>query len=266
MKKILRRAKTPGIIVIITLLLTVFGGGLSSFGQRINYATVLYIEGDVRIKVPYTEHWVPLIMDNRLIPGDEINTGSDSTVELGLPDGSVLKIGPDSLVVIKEMGMVEVTELSTNHFELIAGKLRAIVAPFVNKDSKFIIETENATMGVRGTDFGVLYEKKEQKTELVCFDGEVEMGTREKGLEEETVLVKADETSSRVADRIIAVPEKLGIELKERFLDDMMIKGKRTIDKVKEVGVKIETGVRKGVDKIESGTEKTINKIKDKFK
>ncbi len=90
-----------------------------------------------------------------------------------LSDGSMIVIGANSRVVIKELNTLEVTKVSTSTFELLKGKIRAIVAPFVSKDSRFTIETGNATVGVRGTDFGVTRDPDADTTHLLTLDGTV---------------------------------------------------------------------------------------------
>ena len=90
-----------------------------------------------------------------------------------LSDGSTIVIGANSRVVIKELNTLEVTKVSTSTFGLLKGKIRAIVVPLVSKDSRFTIETGNATVGVRGTDFGVTRDPDAGTTHLLALDGAV---------------------------------------------------------------------------------------------
>ncbi len=172
-----------GIIQSLFISIIVFGfvsfGVVQSFGEDRDFSKVLFCEGAAEVMFSGSDKWVPLIGDMKIGVGDEVRTKSDGMVDLELPDGSIIKVGTDSSVAIKEMGMVEVTELSINSFGLILGKIRAVVMPLVNVDSRFIIETGNSTVGVRGTDFGVYYDPENDMTELMCLDGSVDIIAKE---------------------------------------------------------------------------------------
>lgn len=111
--------------------------------------------------------------------GDELTTAGDGDVELQLGDGSVLKIGPSSHVVIIEVNVVEVTGLSNTVIELVSGKLRALVAPLVSEESSYSIRSENVTVGVRGTDFGMSYDPENDVLEAICLEGKLEVSSLE---------------------------------------------------------------------------------------
>ena len=111
--------------------------------------------------------------------GDELTTAGDGDVELQLGDGSVLKIGPSSHVAIIEVNVVEVTGTSHTVIELVSGKLRALVAPLVSEESSYSIRSENVTVGVRGTDFGVSFDPNIDILEAICLAGELEVSSQE---------------------------------------------------------------------------------------
>ncbi len=161
--------KTAIFLTMVALLVTF---GIFVFAQRndSSNATVLKVEGFADLKVKGTGKTVTLVEGMKVGVGDVITTDSESSVEFKLRDGSVLKIGSDSIIVIKELGQVEVTKVSRSKFELIQGKVRAVVNPLLNKESKFTIETENATIGVRGTDFGVLFDIDLGETYIISIE------------------------------------------------------------------------------------------------
>jgi hypothetical protein len=156
-----------GISLFFILLFFILGGLVYAQRGLSNTAVVTYTDGFVDTKLTGAEGWSPLIEGTELNEGDEIETGTEGEVELRLSDGSVIKIGPDSRVVIKELGMVEITETRTSTFGLIRGRIRAVVTPFMKKESKFTIETENATVGVRGTDFGTIFDPDTGETNVI---------------------------------------------------------------------------------------------------
>ena len=95
-------------------------------------ASVVYIDGFVDVRYAGTEEWVPLPESAVLSVGDEIETDTESEVVLLLPDGSKVKIGSSSRVLIKELGLLEVTNVSKTTLEVVSGKIRAAVTPFVS--------------------------------------------------------------------------------------------------------------------------------------
>ena len=138
-------------------------------------ASVVYIDGFVDARYAGTEEWTSLKENAVLSVGDEIETDTESEVVLLLPDGSKVKIGSSSRVLIKELGLLEVTNISKTTLEVVSGKIRAAVTPFVNKESSFTVETENVSIGVRGTDFGVIFDPDTLATTIISIQDCVEV-------------------------------------------------------------------------------------------
>ncbi len=163
-----------GIYIVLFLLSLLMVVGLATaYAQDPADAVVVYTRGDAKVKFNSTADFVRLTTRTHLGVGDVIETGDKTKVELELSDGSTIVIGEKSRVVIKELSTVEVTKVSRSAFELLQGKIRAIVNPLYGGDSRFTIETSNATVGVRGTDFGVIYIPSEVLTHLLTVEGAV---------------------------------------------------------------------------------------------
>lgn len=224
------------------------------------HSEVLSIDGSVTVKYNKTDLWVILKENTNITKGDQIKTQVNSEVNLEFPDGSIVKIGSESHIIVKNMGMVEVTKLSENKFDLFYGKIRAVVAPFLNDNSKFVIETENATIGVRGTDFGVYYDFDTAKTELFCIEGEIlmkakRMKTRSLGDggdmdKVESISIGANKTMSIETGVKPGKPAELSKERAEKFNDTMGFKNKGVRDKANSIkGLK----GKKPIDSMNSG-------------
>ena len=220
-----------GISFLFILTALILGGFVYAQRDLSNTAVVTYTDGFVDVKFMGTGSWTPLIEGTEVKEGDEIETGTEGEVELRLSDRSVLKIGPDSRVVIKEMGMVEITEIRTSTFGLIRGKIRAVVTPFMKKESKFTIETENATVGVRGTDFGTTFDPDTGQTNVISISDCVSVvATNFPALDpievctSEELMVYSD---AEPGDVFGVDKEKL-----EKFLDEMEIKGEEVISPI----------------------------------
>ena len=166
-------------ILIIVFICAVAAASLIALGQRVGdpdaYAVVDRVEGFVDIRFAGEETWAPLAGGDTIYPGDTVETGPEGSVELKLPDGSAILIGPSSLITICEIGTVEITQLPTNRFELLRGRVRAVVPHLIGGRTYFIIDTENASVGVRGTDFYESFDPDTLTTYVLGMDGCVSM-------------------------------------------------------------------------------------------
>jgi hypothetical protein len=231
--------------------------------------TVAYVQGKATVTPAGCAGTVALAEDRTVVPGDRIETGSDGSVELVLADESVVKIGPESSVVVKEAGYVEVTKKSSNILDLVYGKVRAVVAPLLNEESVFIIETENTTVGVRGTDFVVSHDKAARETDVLCSDGSVELRPRDvvrKGLA--PILVRGDEGIRLVAGKLPEKPARWVDERRKKLVGGLDFQGRRTKkileQRIKYLRNKGETAVdnlKDGGSVIRNKTERVIRKI-----
>jgi len=187
-------------------------------------ATVVYIDGFVDVRYAGTEEWTPLTENTVLSVGDEIETDPESETILLLPDKSKVKIGPSSRVRIKELGLLEVTNVSKTTLEVVSGKIRAVVTPFVNKDSSFTVETENVSIGVRGTDFGVIFDPDTLATTIISIQDCVEvLSTAYPALD--AVVVCTSEELLVPADGMPGEVEGVDVEKLLEFLEEMKFHG-----------------------------------------
>jgi len=215
-----RRRWFGGVIGVVILTAALLCGIVLAQRQIEVTAVVEYTDGFVDVKLVDTEDWVTLSEDMELAVGDEIQTGPEGQVILKLEDGSRLKIGPSSHVVIKELGMLEVTNVRTSTFELVRGKIRAVVTPFINKESSFTVETENATIGVRGTDFGLSFDPDLLKTYIISFEDCVSVvATTVPGLD--PIEVCSNESLTVFSSEDPGTPLGIDVQKLEEFLKDM---------------------------------------------
>jgi LysM repeat protein len=218
-------------IILGTLVLCV----VDCFVPTGDVAGILFQDGSVMVKRPGNEEWVPISDNEAIGAGYEILTDEEGTIELLLPGENYFKIGPKTHVVIREIGTVEVTRLTRNSVELVSGKVRALLSAFANKRSRFLIETENAHVGVRGTDFGLISDAEAGVTEILCLSGEIgvePIGAPDSG---EPVTIGADEGLTLVVGKPVGVPEKLDPEVRKRFETEMEFMSLRSEETVQPV-------------------------------
>ncbi|MBN1881220.1 MAG: FecR domain-containing protein [Deltaproteobacteria bacterium] len=166
-------------IFITSLIIFVTAAAFIAPGQKeedtVACASVARIEGSADILPAGEETWIPLTRGDSIVPGDIVETGPGCSVELNMPDGSILLVGPNTSITIDEIGTVEAVGLTTNRFQLLGGKIRAIVPHMAGRRPLFIIDTENASVGVRGTDFFESFDPNTLTTYVLGLDGCVSM-------------------------------------------------------------------------------------------
>lgn len=258
-----------GSVVLCLLTLATVGGMCLVSEAASPVVTVAYVQGEAVITPVGCSTSIALVEERTVAPGDRIDTGGDGSVELMLPDESVVKIGPESRVVVREAGYVEVTKRSSNVLELVYGKVRAVVAPLLNAESVFIIETENTTVGVRGTDFVVSHDKTARETDVLCEDGSVELRPKDvvrKGLA--PILVRGNEGIRLIAGRLPEKPGRWVDDGRKKLLRNLDFKGKRTkkilerrLKYLENKGGSVIDRLEDKGDVIKSKTSRTIRKI-----
>lgn len=135
-------------------------------------AKVEKVKGKVTALLPGMKKAVTL-SKGFMVPEDtSILTRNRSFVKLSYPDGSSMFVGPKSKIVVSKI----VTKKRSGVVNLLNGQLRAKIKKSErerNLNNKLIIRTRTASMGVRGTDFLVVFNKDNKASSLVTFEGEV---------------------------------------------------------------------------------------------
>jgi hypothetical protein len=91
----------------------------------------------------------------QVFENDVIETHGRTRLEIRLPDKSVIRVGPESKVVLASAVFGKTVEDRKVSAKLLVGNVWAKVAHAVGGDAKFEVQTDNAVAGVRGTTFRV---------------------------------------------------------------------------------------------------------------
>jgi hypothetical protein len=143
-------------------------------------ATVLILRGEVKAKGADGKIF-DVKKDDRINEKTIITTGDKSFVKLIFIDKSQMNLGPNS--------QMEVTEFPKNEagiINLVKGELRSkVTKDYMDMDkknqSKLFIKTKTAAMGVRGTEFKVIFNSENNITSLITFEGRVAMAAIDEG-------------------------------------------------------------------------------------
>jgi hypothetical protein len=117
-----------------------------------------FVKGDVTFG-PEAGPFDKVKRNGEIPAGVVVKTGEDSRAELKYPDGSIVRIGPASILKIDGVSFDGKTKEVKAESTLVAGQAWAKVAKIVGGEAKFQVKTQNAVAGVRGTVFRVNIEK-----------------------------------------------------------------------------------------------------------
>lgn len=136
------------------------------------YATITDFEGEVLVKSGENDNWDSAVVGQKLHKDDFIKTQFNSWSTLSLFDGSKITIEPATeFKIVNLTGDVNNKQLDQGVFKLIVGTVLNKINELTGRGSRFEIETDSATAGVRGTYFEVSYQ--EGKNLVRVYEGSV---------------------------------------------------------------------------------------------
>jgi len=136
-------------------------------------ATVAEWKGNVRLSLPGQSPSNPL-RGEQLPAGTILDTGNGKLL-LRLSDGSEVLVRPHSRLQLQQPSMTD-----PNYFQLLLGKIRALVNKRTGGTVPFELGTPSAVIAVRGTQFDVEVDRR-SVTEVDVIDGLVEVSGRKPG-------------------------------------------------------------------------------------
>ncbi len=125
-------------------------------------------------------------LNDTFVEDTSLVTYENSFVQVRMNDRSLVALGPNSMLVLKEMTRPDAPGVVT----LLKGKLRSQVEGDVSKRTKLMIRTQTAAMGVRGTDLLTVYNPENKNTALVTFEGSVVMAQVDEAEVREAMMEK----------------------------------------------------------------------------
>lgn len=141
-------------------------------------ATVVVLRGKAK-----TGDGKALAEKQKVEPGTSVITETGSFVRLLFADNTQLNVGPNTTMKIEASKPGEASLV-----DLVGGQIRAKVAKdLLKKDGgpakeKMVIKTKTAAMGIRGTDFNVSFNRENNITALITFEGAVAMAKMDPGM------------------------------------------------------------------------------------
>lgn len=156
------------LVATLALLLSAGeGGAKGTSGPR-----ATFVKGDVEVGAKPEGKFTRLKRGREVPPGNYLRTGEGARAELKFSDGSVVRVGPSSLLHVKEAGFDGDSKEVRVETALLGGKAWANVSKLVGSEARFQVKTQNAVAGVRGTVFRVNIDK-DKATVVKVYNGAV---------------------------------------------------------------------------------------------
>jgi hypothetical protein len=205
----------------LILLIFAFGASLATAAEAPAWeARITTVDGDAAFVFPGgKEDGMPATTDMPVDPGDRIETGDKSRIEIALASKSVFAIGPNSSFTLdapEEQDGSWVTGLT-----LSLGSFMAKVKRLAGENS-IEIRTPTAVAAVRGTEFGLDVTQGGETDIRVYDEGRVGILSREDPTIEETILAPNQEAQVTSAKKM-RVTEDEG----RRFLRTRPLKNRK---------------------------------------
>jgi hypothetical protein len=137
-----------------------------------NHAQVFKYKGQVTVTDTLNKSVSYPIKQNQIIKNNSIiKTFDKSFVILKYKNSTTVTLAPNGHLKVAIINANK--DVSYDLLSLIKGSVRTEVNPKKKKTPNFFIKTGSASMGVRGTDFLVLYNQSNKTTNLLTFKGSV---------------------------------------------------------------------------------------------
>ncbi len=118
---------------------------------------------------------IPVKVDDTVAPGDVVRTKSLSKAQITFIDNSTLTLSQESRVAIEEFTFEPAQEKRRAVLEIFQGLALTVVNKILKaEEPDFIIKTQTAIVGVRGTEFGI--RNQPNSSTILNFTGRTQVG------------------------------------------------------------------------------------------
>ena len=165
-----------GFLVLCVLIFGLSTDGVAKRPAKVTVGagetTVALIEGFAQVMRAGTVDWISLKEGASLRDGDQVHTGTNSRMELSLPDETVLRFADNTRFRIAQIDVSEEKNERHVKIDITLGRTWANVSKILGVKSDIELSCENAVTGVRGTIYRM--DVYDDKSALVrVYDGNV---------------------------------------------------------------------------------------------
>jgi len=167
------------------------------------YAALTFYSGSVEVQRSSELRWRGAVDDMRLEAGDRVRTFANSRAEITFDEGNVLRIKPDSLIVIGDLTENVRTKVRKSSVKLLVSSIEADIKKSVVKGTEFRVEMPNAVADIEKARFSVDI-NEDQESRVRVFEGTV-------GIDTGTERIELDDRKAIMIDALkkLKKPENL---------------------------------------------------------
>ena len=140
------------------------------------FATISALSGKVEIKRPKDLSWQPASPGMKLSSDDQIRTFSSSQLQITFDDANILRVKPNSLIVMGNLSEDIVTRTKKSSIRLMTSDIEAKIKRSSAKASEFRIETPTAVARVERADLAVKV-TPEKESQIRVFSGSADVSS-----------------------------------------------------------------------------------------
>lgn len=136
------------------------------------------VKGKVKIQRAGKKKARKVKVGTKVYAKDTITAAKDSRAKVVMVDKNILNISPKSKIEISEYEYDEKSKKKKVMLNLMYGKVRSTVKQKYDGDKNvYRVKTPSAVAGVRGTDFFVNFNSRSRQSQIVTFEGQVQVGS-----------------------------------------------------------------------------------------
>ena len=157
------------------------------------FATLAFISGRVEIQRSTDLAWKGGQDGMRLASGDRVRTFSSARAEVSFDDGNVLRIKPDSLIVIGDLTENVRTKVRKSSVRLLVSNIEADIKKSVVRGSQFRLEMPTATAEIDKARMSVEI-RADKQSQVSVYSGQVDLDTGSQKVQvtdRKTVMISA---------------------------------------------------------------------------
>ena len=111
-------------------------------------ATLVEVEGEVRVKRSGEPDWGPAVVGMELATNDKVRTQRDSFATIRFEEGGTMRLEPESLVAVTDLRIERRNQMRRSTFTLMEGRVEAELEALDEDGSEFKIKTPSAQASV----------------------------------------------------------------------------------------------------------------------
>jgi len=163
---------------------------------------------------------------------DIIETGKSASVQVEMNDGTMLKLGASSRLLLADYKLDSSGKVVNAGLEVLSGWLRFAVSKLRSKESRYAINTPTMTIGIRGTE-GVI-EAQTARGGLLLEEGEVSVHAANSS----SIALRAGEYVERASGQSFVRPKTVPAAFRSRMPLTMQARMERRALLLKRRGVR----------------------------